>query len=209
MDYLRDLLIEHGKTQTELAQILERDKSAITNLLQGKRQLKADEVVKISQFLNVSVDEVLGLGKPVKHRSDDMYRGGGEDEFVWIPFQNKPSQDLLGHDQVTQEGDYYYLFDGSAATEKTYAIEVTSNALILSGFLIGDIAISELDRPIEPGDIVVVQHFNNNVSETLLRIYQPPFLVPHSSNPEFKRLHEERANVRMISPVTRVVRLLK
>ena len=54
MKHLKELLIAKGKTQTELAAVLMRDKSAITNLLQGKRQLKADEVVKIAAFLQVS-----------------------------------------------------------------------------------------------------------------------------------------------------------
>lgn len=206
MDHLRELLIRCNVSQTELAKVLNRDKSAITHLLQGKRHLKAEEVVKIATFLNVSELEVLGIKKhePIEYKTETSV----PDEQQWIPFQTPPSLELQRSNYVIQQGEFFYFYDGSSATDKSYALEVNSNALVLSGFMIGDVIISELDKEIRPGDVVVVQHFNNNQSETLLRKYQPPYLVPHSSNPEFKRLHEERSNVRMISPVIKLVRIL-
>jgi len=206
MDHLRELLIRCNVSQTDLAKVLGRDKSAITNLLQGKRRLKADEVVKIATFLNVSELEVLGINKEQKIEIKEKTQA--PDERQWIPFQSPPSLELQQSNLVMQQGEFFYFYDGISATDKSYALEVTSNALVLSGFMIGDVVISELDRDIRPGDIVVVQHYNDNVAETLLRKYQPPYLVPHSSNPEFKRLHEDRSNVRMISPVIKLVRVL-
>lgn len=64
MEHLRILIKSRGVTQTQLARVLGRDKSAITNLLQGKRQLKAEEVIKIAQFMNISEAEVLGRPAP-------------------------------------------------------------------------------------------------------------------------------------------------
>lgn len=206
MDHLRELLIRCNVSQTELAKVLGRDKSAITNLLQGKRRLRADEVVKIATFLNVSELEVLGINKE-KH-IDIKQETSQPPEQEWLPFQSTPSLELQQSHLVMQQGEFYYFYDGKSATDKSYALEVTSNALVLSGFMIGDVVISELDREIRPGDVVVVQHYNNDIAETLLRKYQPPYLVPHSSNPEFKRLHEDRSNVRMISPVIKLVRVL-
>lgn len=205
MKHLKELLVRHNVTQTALARVLERDKSAITNLLNGKRQLKADEVIKIAGFLNISELEVLGVDTD---GNKSNVENDTSDEYRWIPFQTPPTVEAQKSQLVTQEGDYFYFYDGGTASEKTYALEVMSNALVLSGIMIGDIVISELDKPVKSGDIVVVQHYTNNETETLLRKYQPPYLVPHSSNPEFKRLHEERSNVHIISPVVKLVRIM-
>lgn len=58
---LKELLKERGITQTELACILGRDKSVVTKLFQGWRQLKASEAVLIAHHLGVPIARVLGI----------------------------------------------------------------------------------------------------------------------------------------------------
>lgn len=66
-----------------------------------------------------------------------------------------------------------------------YRARITSDVLNLDGFQIGDIAEFDLSREPRPGDIVVAQKYHTNRfgAETVLRRYQPPFLITRSTNP--------------------------
>lgn len=195
MQHLKILMEKRQVSQTDLAKVLRRDKSAITNLLQGKRRLKADEVVRIAEYLGVSEMEVLGK------------EPSGFEESARIPFQSAPSEKVAASTQVVQEGDRFFLEDAGSVSPKTYALEVRDDSLNLAGFLKGDIVISELDRPVKPGDFVVVQHYEGDGAETIIRHYLPPYLLPHSSDLRYEKLHESRASVRIVSPVLRLIRL--
>jgi hypothetical protein len=67
---------------------------------------------------------------------------------------------------------------------------VTSRALDLAGFMPGDLVEFDLtdDRP-APGEVVVAQHYSSDGRQatTLLRIYEPPYLVRASSDPDAPR----------------------
>lgn len=54
LDWIRDGLKKPGKTQAGLAAAIGRSPSAVTALLQGSRDLKAREISKIAQYLEVS-----------------------------------------------------------------------------------------------------------------------------------------------------------
>jgi transcriptional regulator with XRE-family HTH domain len=194
---LKALLNRHGVTQTELARLLGRDKSVVTNLLQGRRQLKADEAGIISKKLGVPVAEILGLQESAT----------GVAEACLIPFQHAPTKAKKAR-QVVQKGGKYFLEESAGFSGKAYALEVRDDALNLSGVLPGDIVISELDRPCKPGQIVAAQHYAGGGAATIIRRYDPPFLVAHSTNPAHRTLHVERDDVRLVSPVLKLVRLL-
>lgn len=198
MTHLKSLLKSHGITQTQLANMLGRDKSAITNLLQGKRQLKASEVVKIANFMNISETEVLGVEPE-----------NGLGEMQRIPFSAPPSAKAQLSQHISKQGEGYYVSAGGQVNDRMFAFEVKDESLNLSGFMVGDIVISELGLKIEAGDFVIVQHYEGGGARTLLRRYQPPFLMPHSTISTYDKLHEERESVKIVSPVLRVIRWLK
>ncbi len=50
-----------GKSQAELARLLNKTPAVITNLFNGERELKANEVNRISQWLSIPVELVLGM----------------------------------------------------------------------------------------------------------------------------------------------------
>ncbi|KQZ14344.1 hypothetical protein ASD44_09865 [Mesorhizobium sp. Root554] len=61
---------------------------------------------------------------------------------------------------------------------------VTSRALDLAGYLPGDIVDFRMDRKPKPGRPVLAQVYDEvGGAETVLRIYRPPFLLVHSSDP--------------------------
>jgi transcriptional regulator with XRE-family HTH domain len=54
LDWIRRGLEQPGKTQAGLARALGRSPSAINNLLNGRRRLRADEIPAIARYLGVS-----------------------------------------------------------------------------------------------------------------------------------------------------------
>lgn len=194
---LKTLLKEKGVQQTELAVLLGRDKAVITNLLQGKRHLKAEEAVIIAKYLGVPVTRLLG----------EKAVPGKAAEPVLIPFQHAPVM-LKKSRQVIEKGGKYYIEDSSAASAKTYALEVRDDALNLSGILPGDVVICQADGKARKGQIVVAQHYQGRGAETILRKYEPPYLMPHSANPAHKPLSEKEHDVRVVAPVIKLIRLL-
>jgi len=193
---LKTLLAQHGITQTELARLLGRDKSVVTNLLQGRRQLKADEAAIISQALSVPVAEILGLRESAP----------GVAEVALIPFQAEPAHTRKARPVVRRQGQYY--LEESGFSPKAYALEVRDESMNLAGILPGDIVISELDRACQPGQIIIVQHYDGADAQTVLRRYEPPFLLSHSTNPVYRSLHCKQDDVRLVSPVLKLIRLL-
>lgn len=180
MQHLRELLKRKGVKQVQLAGLLGRDKSAITNLLQGKRQLKASEVVKIAEFLGVTEAEVLGKEKPADATMADSGRTG----FVVAP------------SATSQPG----------GSDKSQLLIVPDNAMNLSGILQGDHLSYDEVTSAKSGDIIVVEFKDGETTTQSLRKYQPPFLVPHSSESHHQKLHEDRASVKLIGSVTQLIR---
>jgi transcriptional regulator with XRE-family HTH domain len=64
VDWIRRALVETGKTQSGLARALGRSPSAITDLLNGRRRLKAEEIPLIVDYLGVDPPRFLTGGRP-------------------------------------------------------------------------------------------------------------------------------------------------
>ncbi len=206
MKHLKELLVAKGKTQSQLAEALGRDKSAITNLLQGKRQLKASEIPVIAAFLGVHETHVLGMpDAPAPKPVTD----GGLQEAVRIPFQGAPSAQTLRSGQIVEENGRYYYEETALPEAHCYMLEVRDDSLNLAGVLRGDLLLCDPKRTPQDGDIVIVQHYNEDGSaQTLIRGYQPPFLEVASTTPTHAKLHEDRANVAIMAVVIRLIRSL-
>jgi transcriptional regulator with XRE-family HTH domain len=201
LSHLKQLLARHGISQTDLARILGRDKSVITNLFQGKRQLKADEAMLIATHIGVPVTQILGIKEP------PLYGQFNEPPLL-IPFQHEPELNKKRSGVVKKDGKFYLEADeGSSYSPKTYALEARDDSMTLAGILPGDIVISEMDRPCKPGQLVVAQHYHGRGAKTILRTYDPPFLMPHSMSASFKPLSLEKDEVRLVSPVLKLMRV--
>ena len=207
MKHLKELLVAKGKTQSQLADALGRDKSAITNLLQGKRQLKASEIPVIAAFLGVHETQVLGMPDTPAPAPEPAL--DGLQEPARIPFQGAPSPQTLRSGQLIEDNGRYYYEEAAAPEAHCYMLEVRDDSLNLAGVLRGDLLLCDPKRAAQDGDIVIVQHYNDDGSaQTLIRGYQPPFLEVASSSPLHAKLHEERANVAIMATVIRLIRSL-
>ncbi|MGE0754995.1 MAG: helix-turn-helix domain-containing protein [Alphaproteobacteria bacterium] len=199
MSHLKKLLVRHGINQVELARILNRDKSVVTNLFQGKRQLKADEAALIARHIGVPVAEVMGLREADK-------TGFSEPENL-IPFQAPPSNTTRKSPAVVRiDGKYYLDHRDVGLSSKLFALEVKDDSLNLSGVLAGDIVVAEMDRNCKVNQLVVVQYYQGRGATTLIRRNQPPFLMPHSTEQKFKPLSTATDDVRVVAPVMKLIR---
>ena len=199
MSHLKQLLARHGVTQTDLARILGRDKSVITNLFQGRRQLKADEAMLIAAHVGVPVAQILG---------GEQQPAGFSESAVLIPFQHEPERGKKLAGVVKKEGKFYLEVEENAGySPKAYALEVQDESMNLSGILPGDIVISELNRTCKPGQTVIAQHYQGRGAKTIIRRYEAPFLVAHSTLASFKPLSLENEEARLVSPVLKLIRV--
>lgn len=67
-------LKEQGKTQVDLAEALGSSKQVINKIIKGTKALKTTELVAISQYLNVSMDEIVSLEKSkVEHEVEAVH----------------------------------------------------------------------------------------------------------------------------------------
>jgi hypothetical protein len=60
VDWIRKALIETGKTRSGLAKALGRSPSAVTDLLNGSRRLRAEEIAVAADYLGVEPPRFLG-----------------------------------------------------------------------------------------------------------------------------------------------------
>jgi len=62
---------------------------------------------------------------------------------------------------------------------------INSRALDLSGYVPGDIVLADASVEPQPFDVVCAQvyNFERGSAETVLRVFDPPYLVTHSSDP--------------------------
>ena len=64
VDWIRSGLKRTGKTRSGLAKALGRSPSAVTDLLNGHRRLRADEIATVSDYLGIEPPRLIGGGPP-------------------------------------------------------------------------------------------------------------------------------------------------
>ncbi len=182
-------------TQTDLARLLRRDKAVITNLFQGKRQLKAEEAMVIAAHIGVPVTQILGISET---------RGAAESALL-IPFQAEPEQ-VKRSGIVRKDGKFFLEMNEKSVSPRAYALEVSDDSMNMAGIVKGDIVISELDRPCKNGQTVIAQHYVGRGAKTIIRKFEAPLLLPYSTLPSFKPLRADDESVRLVSPVLKLIR---
>jgi hypothetical protein len=65
LDWIIEGLAKPGKTRSGLARALGKQPSAVTDLLQGKRQLKASQIPIVASYLEIAAPPVLGVTRIV------------------------------------------------------------------------------------------------------------------------------------------------
>jgi hypothetical protein len=110
VDWIRKALIETGKTRSGLAKALGRSPSAVTDLLNGSRRLRAEEIAVVVEYLGVEPPRLVGGGRaPPRGGKVPLvgYVGAGAEAHFYAdgqgPFDEVPAPDAAsGHTVAVQ-----------------------------------------------------------------------------------------------------------
>lgn len=75
---IRNLRIDHDKSQKEIAEFLETDQSYYAKYENGKRQLPIDRLKQLCEYYNVSADYILGLSENLPYGHSKTKKRGGK-----------------------------------------------------------------------------------------------------------------------------------
>ena len=110
VDWIRKALVETGKTRSGLAKALGRSPSAVTDLLNGSRRLRAEEIAIAVEYLGVEPPRLVGGGRaPPRDGRVPLvgYVGAGAVAHFYAdgqgPFDEVPAPDAAsGHTVAVQ-----------------------------------------------------------------------------------------------------------
>lgn len=173
-EYVRLVVERTGKPPTRIAKDLGIAPSTLTRLLKGPESstatLHARTLRKLQDYSGIP--PVFG-GDP---SAAPAFRGFGEDA---VPF------DAKGADPAVSAALKALIGGRKAADPWT----IRTRALERIGFLPGDIVIVDLGRRPEAGDAVCAQVYDwrRAAAETVMRLYEPPYLVAASLDEGLRR----------------------
>jgi hypothetical protein len=170
-DYLRRVIAHTRKPPTRIAKEVGVAASTLTRLLNenSTATLHARTISRLQEYSGISV---FG-GDP---SAPAAFRGLAEDA---VPF------DAKGADPEVVAAIKALIGGRKAADPWT----MKSRALEQRGFLIGDVVIVDLGRRPEAGDMVCAQVYDwrRAAAETVMRLYEPPYLVAASLDESLRR----------------------
>ncbi len=172
-----------GVTTADIAARLGRDRSIVSHIYNGRQKMSLEWARAFSEALNVSVNEVLErAGVLDRDEAASMTSGFSDgDAALWV---GKPGEMA----QVTRTAQT--LGGGRAGID---VWEVRTDALILSGYLPGDLLLVDTHQSdrCKAGDAVIAQVYNTTqgVATTILRRFQPPILVSATTNPDDQKAY--------------------
>jgi DNA-binding phage protein len=184
--WLEEVLRQTGLKPTPLAKAAGLAPSTILRALDpsGASVLDTRTIAKI-------VDKFQVAGPPT-HSSVPANGGLAESELTFEP-------DDAGH-----------AFAGEPLTPTQGLWRVHTRLLDLAGYLPGDVLLADSATRARPGDVVVAQHIDGTgTAETLLRVYDPPYLLtdPVERNLRRKPLLVDGERVSIWGVVVKTLRL--
>jgi hypothetical protein len=173
-EYVRQVIERTGKRPTRIAKDLDIAPSTLTRLLNeaegSTATLHARTLRKLQDYSGI---QALFGGDP---SAPSAFRGFGEDA---VPF------DAKGADPAVTAALKALIGGRKAADPWT----IRTRSLERIGFLPGDIVIVDLGRRPEAGDAVCAQVYDwrRAAAETVMRLYEPPYLVAASLDEGLRR----------------------
>ena len=116
VDWIREGLKEKRKTRSGLAKALGRSPSAVTDLLNGSRRLRAEEIAIVAEYLGVEPPRLYGGGRP-RHPTGKValvgYVGAG----------------AVAHFYADAQGPFDEVEAPDAASPATVAVQIRGHSL--------------------------------------------------------------------------------
>jgi transcriptional regulator with XRE-family HTH domain len=116
VDWIREGLREKRKTRSGLAKALGRSPSAVTDLLNGSRRLRAEEIAIVAEYLGVEPPRLVGGGRP----SNGAAR---------VPLVGYVGAGAIAHFYADGQGPFDEVPAPDAASPKTVAVQIRGHSL--------------------------------------------------------------------------------
>lgn len=176
--WLKEGLEKPGKTQTGLSEALNVDQSAVSRMLSGKRQIRAEELPRISKYLEINVPVVSGTTSNIIP-TEQINVIGIAASGIWL-------ERHAGQSRVTKTIPVMRLHN-----QDEYALLVegpSSDALVPTGSFAICTPIKLITRKIRNDDLVHVVRCKNDMNEWTIRLVSmvngQTHLTAHSKDPE-------------------------
>jgi transcriptional regulator with XRE-family HTH domain len=117
VDWIRKALLATGKTRSGLAKALGRSPSAVTDLLNGSRRLRAEEIAVAAAYLGVEPPRFLGG------------RGGVSPPGVAVPVVGFVGAGAEAHFYADGQGPFDEVASPDDASDRTVAVQVRGHSL--------------------------------------------------------------------------------
>jgi transcriptional regulator with XRE-family HTH domain len=116
VDWIRQALIATGKTRSGLAKALGRSPSAVTDLLNGSRRLRAEEIAVVVDYLGVEPPRLVGGGRTPPPGAR-------------VPLVGFVGAGAQAHFYADGQGPFDEVAAPDAASAKTVAVQVRGHSL--------------------------------------------------------------------------------
>jgi len=116
VDWIRQALKETGKTRSGLAKALGRSPSAVTDLLNGSRRLRADEIALAADYLGVEPPRLIGGGREPPRRSK-------------VPLVGYVGAGAVAHYYADGQGPFDEVPAPDTASAATVAVQIRGHSL--------------------------------------------------------------------------------
>jgi transcriptional regulator with XRE-family HTH domain len=116
VDWIREGLKEKRKTRSGLAKALGRSPSAVTDLLNGSRRLRAEEIAVVADYLGVEPPRLVGGGRP-GHTTGR------------VPLVGYVGAGAIAHFYADGQGPFDEVPAPDSASAKTVAVQIRGHSL--------------------------------------------------------------------------------
>src|SRR5580704_13937506 len=116
VDWIREGLKEKRKTRSGLAKALGRSPSAVTDLLNGSRRLRAGEIAFVADYLGVEPPRLVGGGRP-QHPTGR------------VPLVGYVGAGAIAHFYADAQGPFDDVEAPDAASSSTVAVQIRGHSL--------------------------------------------------------------------------------
>ena len=116
VDWIREGLKEKRKTRSGLAKALGRSPSAVTDLLNGSRRLRAEEIAVVAEYLGVEPPRLVGGGRP-RHPTGR------------VPLVGYVGAGAVAHFYADAQGPFDDVEAPDAASASTVAVQIRGHSL--------------------------------------------------------------------------------
>src|SRR5271163_2081879 len=116
VEWIRQGLKEKRKTRSGLAKALGRSPSAVTDLLNGTRRLRAEEIAIVAEYLGVEPPRLVGGGRPA-HATGR------------VPLVGYVGAGAIAHFYGDGQGPFDEVPAPDAASPKTVAVQIRGHSL--------------------------------------------------------------------------------